>query len=55
MVHEGISLGPLSHETKGYLLQSTGLVAGRFSLMWSKVWGTLDGTSLGLFEDEDVS
>ena len=33
----------------------SGLVTGRISMMWGKVWGTLDGISLAVFEDEDVS
>ena len=23
-------------------------------MMWNRVWGALDGSSLGVFEDEDV-
>jgi len=41
------------YETRGYLLQSTGILSGRNSIMWTRVWAILDGVSLALFEDED--
>ena len=53
LVRDKISVEPQPYETRGYLLQSTGIVSGRISIMWTKVWVTLDGVSLALFEDEE--
>ncbi|KAL5259174.1 hypothetical protein ACHWQZ_G009586 [Mnemiopsis leidyi] len=52
-IRDGVLIGQQPYQTRGYLLQSTGLATGRASMMWGKVWGTLDGISLAVFEDED--